>query len=284
MADNSHPGRPERALWQRVLNGDRDAFEEMISPHRDALLRAARTSVESARANGDLREDSLTPEELAGETLLRAFDGRERYPSDRMSLRAWLLGLQLRALRRISSEEDSYHERKAISLDEEVPVNERYDHVEEAFYEFGDPFDVTTYDELIPSQTPDDVEVDMRRPLTEEELTYLENADLHPQQRMLVELHDEFELSIQEVAQILEQSLQDTAEAINTARVHIRHWIGTSDENDFADREIDSYTGEPIDSNPTIGNDRGPTADEPTEDRYARAARDASTEPPSTND
>src|SRR5690606_39619945 len=106
---------------------------------------------------------------------------------------------------------------------------------------------------------PDDVEIDPRgRPLTQDELDLLESSGLSAEQRQLVEFHDEFELSLPEVAQIMEYSLQDTAEALNEARVHLRQYIGSTDEDDVAeDDPIDSYTGEPIAENP----DTGPSAD-----------------------
>lgn len=243
---------PPSGLWQRALDGDRDAFEEALAPHRDTLLRAARRKITARVADGGLPENALTPEELADETLLRAFDGRHHYDPDRMSFRAWLLGLQLRTLNRLARDENAYDRQKAISLDAEVPATDEQDAVEEEFYEFHQPFDVTTYEEIIPSQQPDDVEIDPRsRSLTPDELELLEASGLSAEQRRIVEFHDEFELPLAEVAQIMETSLQDTAEALSEARVHLRQYIGSTDVDDVAeDDPIDSYTGEPISENP----------------------------------
>jgi len=265
--------RPD-ALWQRAVSGDRDAFEEAVAPHRDALLRAAHTAVEAARADGAISVDALTPEELAGEALLRAFEGRERYSGKRMGLRAWLLGLQQRALHRITADEQGYNDRKVISLDEEVSFNERYDAVEESFYEFNDPFDVTTYEELIPAQTPMDVEFDPHGRLSDDERALLGSADISPAHRQVIELHDEFDLSLSEVAQILERSLHDTAESIGSARVHIRQMMGSSELPDRPRDAVDSYTGDPVPDRSGRA-ERGPTADEPAEGRLERASRDA---------
>lgn len=254
---------PSAELWQRALDGDHDAFEEALAPYRDTLLRAARRKIAARVANGELNEHALTPEELADETLLRAFDGRHHYDPDRMSFRAWLLGLQFRTLNRLARAENAYARQKAISLDAEVPATEEQDAVEEEFYEFHQPFDVTTYEELIPSQQPDDVEIDARgRSLTPEELDFLEASGLSAGQLQLVELHDEFELSLAEVAQIMEASLQDTAEALGEARVHLRQYIGSTDVDDVAEDEpIDSYTGEPIAENPAQRNPQSDTDD-----------------------
>lgn len=237
-------------LWQRAVSGDRDAFEAAVAPHRNALLRAARSALAVARDEGLLPEDALTPEELVGETLLRAFEGRTRYRPDRLGLRAWLLALQRRALLRIAEDEQGYRQRKAFALEEEVPFNAREDAVEEAFYEFNDPFDVTTYEELIPAQAPADVELDPNEPLSDEERAHLDAADLSPRARQIVELHDELDLSLAEIAQILEQSLQDTAEELGAARVHVRQMLGSTELRDRPRDAFDSYTGEPVQDGP----------------------------------
>ena len=63
--------------WTRALTGDRDAFDEAIAPYQDTLLAAARRQVDVQRRIRRLSADGLTPEELVGETLVRAYDGRD---------------------------------------------------------------------------------------------------------------------------------------------------------------------------------------------------------------
>ncbi len=279
MADLSNAARPAAApaedLWQRALDGDRDAYEQSIEPYRDLLIDAARRKLAVRVAAGELAADALTPEELAGETLIRAFDGRHHFDPEQLSFRAWLLGVQLRTLKRVARDENRYTDQKAISLNDEVPDGDRQDAVEEDFYEFRQPFDVTTYDEIIPSQQPEDVEIDPRgRSLNQDELDYLEASGLSADHRQIVEFHDEFELTLPEIAQIMEYSLQDTAEAINEARVHLRQHIGSTDVDDVAeDDPIDSYTGEPISENPNqpdtgpADTDAATASDHDTDDR-----------------
>ena len=251
MAEASTPSPPSDDLWTRALSGDRDAFEEAIAPHHDTLMDGARRKIAARIDAGELRERTLTPEELVGETMIRAFDHRERFDAEQMSFRAWLLGIQYRTLNRLVRAEHDYDDQKAISLDAEVPTNDRYDAVEEQFYEFHQPFDVTTYEEIIPSQQPADVEIDASRSLTQDELAYLDASGLSAEQRHLVEFHDEFELSLSEIAQIMEYSLQGTAENLSEARMHLRQYIGSTDVDDVTEDEpIDSYTGEPIRQNP----------------------------------
>ena len=130
----------------------------------------------------------------------------------------------------MTPEEARYAARNAVSLDEEVPQNETQDAVEEALYEFRQPFDVTTYENLIAGSAPADVEIafnDGRHSLdqlTEEERAFLEreDLDLSSDARQVVLFHDEFALTLPEVAQILDYSLKDTAEALSLARTTLR--------------------------------------------------------------
>jgi RNA polymerase sigma-70 factor (ECF subfamily) len=254
MKSSNRMYRPDDALWQRALGGDRDAFEEAIAPLQSDLLRLARQQVGLQRRLGQLKPDELTPEELVGDGLVAAFDRRDRYDPKRMRLRAWLFGLQHRALVRVLRQEARYAARKGVSLDEEVPMNESQDAVEEALYEFRQPFDVTTYENLIPGSAPADVEITFdngrhaAERLNEQERAFIEReeVDLSSDARHVVLFHDEFELTLPEVAQILDYSLKDTAEALDLARTTLRAQIGSIE--DFTDEgdDIDSYTGEPV--------------------------------------
>ena len=59
-------------------------------------------------------------------------------------------------------------------------------------------------------------------------------------------LHDEFEVSLPEVAQILDASLKDTAAAMNLAREGLLTRLGSTDDAHDDDPAIDSYTGDPL--------------------------------------
>jgi DNA-directed RNA polymerase specialized sigma24 family protein len=246
MDTRTYAPAPER--WQRALDGDRDAFEEAVAPLQDDLLDAARRQVAVERQAGHLREDALTPEELAGEALLRAYEHRAGFDPKRLRFRAWLLGIQHRALARLAAEEASYDDRKAISLNEEVPTREDEDAVEEEFYNFRQPFTVTTYEDLVAGSAPDDVEIDLDRPdrLTDEERALLDTADLEPTARRVALFHDEFELSLEEVAQILNTQLNDVAESYNLARTTLRERLGNEPLPEDDSPAVDSYTGDPL--------------------------------------
>src|SRR5690606_15074174 len=158
--------------------------KEAVSPPSGGASQSARRQIGLQRRLGQLKPDELTPEELFGDGLVIAYERRHRFDPKRMRLRAWLLGLQHRALVRTLQQEARYAARNAISLDEEVPQNESQDAVEEALYEFRQPFDVTTYEELIAGSAPADVEITFDgaghapERLTAEERAFIEREDV----------------------------------------------------------------------------------------------------------
>ena len=248
--------------WTRALTGDRDAFEEAVAPYQDTLLDAARRQVAAQRETGRLAADALTPEELAGETLVRAYDRRETFDADRMPMRTWLLGLQTRTLARLARDEARHDGRTPISLDAPVPTGEDTDAVEEAFYEFREPFDVLTYGDLVPGTIAADAEPVEQGTSTltddddnpygptdgegENALTEDAQADRLGRARQAALLHDAFELSLHEVARIFDASLKDTAENVNAARAGLRERMGSAPDASGDDPAVDSYTGDPL--------------------------------------
>ena len=247
------PDQPTAEVWRRALDGDRDAFNEALAPHQDTLHAAADRLLDVDRdADEDERGDGprvdLTPDELVGEALVRAWERRDRFDAGQMGFRAWLLGLQARALARFVRQESRYARRKAISTDEELPTGEDQDAVEEQFYEFRQPFDVDTYEEVLAASEPADPEIEGYRgaDLSAEDRAALADATFPDLDRQAVILHDEFEVTLPEVAQILDASLKDTAAALNLARAGLRARIGSLDDDRDDDPAVDSYTGDPL--------------------------------------
>ncbi len=246
------PDRPAPESWRRALDGDRDSFEEALAPHLATLHEAAERQLAVER---DLVSDEpvagerlvdLTPDELVGETMIRAWDRRERFDGDRMGFRAWLLGLQTRSLARYAHREDRYAERKEISLDDELPTHEDQDAVGEQFYEFRQPFDVDTYEEVIAGTTPEAPGTDG---LDADEIGDQDermDASLAADARQATVLYDEFDVSLPEVAQILDASLKDTAAYLNLAREGLLARLGSVDDPHDDDPAVDSYTGDPL--------------------------------------
>lgn len=246
--------RPSAESWRRALTGDRDAFEEALAPHTDTLREAAerQLAVERDLVSGEPLDGEhvvdLTPEELVGETLVRAWDLRERFDGDRMSFRAWLLGLQTRSLARFARREDRYAQRKAVSLDEELPTSADEDAVGEQFYEFRQPFDVDTYEEIVVGAEPGDpvIEDYDDADLSDDDREALADVAFQAETRQATVLHDEFGVDLPEVAQILDASLKDTAKFMNLARAGLRARIGSADDAHDDDPAVDSYTGDSL--------------------------------------
>ena len=242
--------RPSAETWRRALDGDRDAFNDALAPYTDTLRRAAERQLDVERdlVTGDPTGPpsvDMTPEELVGETMVRAWDRRERFDGDRMGIRAWLLGLQTRSLAQVARREARYADRKAVSLDAELPVNPTQDAVEEDFYEFRQPFDVDTYEEVIPGSEPADVTM-LDGDLTDDQRDALADARFDTDAAHAVVLHDEFEVSLSEVAQILNASLKDAAAEMNLAREGMLARMGSVDDDHDDDPAVDSYTGDPL--------------------------------------
>jgi RNA polymerase sigma-70 factor (ECF subfamily) len=234
--------------WIRALGGDRDAFHEAVRPYRPAMLAAAHRMIDAEAAAGTLRASDLTPEELVGEALLAAWTRRGDHDPARLRPRAWLLGLQTRALARFARQEARYTRRKALSLDEVVPSPDAADAVGDALYDFRQPFDVTTYADLIPGSTPVDIEAGAgdTEPLSSDEISALADSGLDVDGRAAVLLHDEFSLSLAETAQVIDASLHDTAALLNRARTALGRPTDDLPLPDDPDDAHDSYTGDPV--------------------------------------
>ncbi len=247
------PDQPPVEAWRRALSGDRDAFEEALAPYHDDL-RAAADRLLGPSDEDDPDDDArgarydLSPGELVGETFVRAWDLRDRYDADALSFRSWLLGLQARSLARISRADRRYADRKAISLDEELPTGEDQDAVEEDFYEFRQPFDVDTYEEIVVDASAQDPEVEGYddADLSPEDRDLLADATFPDAPRQATILHDEFDVPLPEVAQIIDASLKDTAAMMNLARAGLLARLGSVDDNHDDDPTTDSYTGDPL--------------------------------------
>jgi RNA polymerase sigma-70 factor (ECF subfamily) len=138
------------ALWQASLHGDRDAFQRLINPHLDELFASARRDLHYHSAVGDLRGDEITPEELVGETLLRAWRDRHRRPR-RLDVRPWLLGLQFRVLTRIVRQELLLRDLISVSLEAPVPSGPVYDD-DESFWEWHQPDETLRWEDIVAAE------------------------------------------------------------------------------------------------------------------------------------
>lgn len=208
--------------WEAVLkDSDQDAFRELVEPYTEVMLRAARRDLEFYLQQEILQESDFTPEEIVGETLLHAWEHRDVRP-EKMGLRSWLLGTQHRVTRGLVNRLRSYRHDKEISLDEPVPTDPDAQDTQEWFWDWYQPEQELTWEDVIPAQQPEDMEV----PLTGDREELLEDTDA----RHVLVLHDEFEMSLPEVAFTINRSPEAVAELLEIARAGMAR-RGADDED-----------------------------------------------------
>lgn len=217
MNDSRH------AEARAALKGDdKEAFEAAIAPHLDTLTAAARRDLQYYRRQGSIRAEDFSPEEIVGEGLIHAWDRRDRFP-DRMSPRGWLLAVQHRALRGLVARQRRLNQEQIISLDAPVPTEgSSSDDTQEWFWEWYQPDQVNTWEEITPGSEPVDTDLPV-------EGDYLDTLD--EDQRHVAVLHHEFEMPMEEVAFALGRSLNEMAEQLNGARTTLRERLNRDGVN-----------------------------------------------------
>ncbi len=201
--------------WERVLHeSDREAFRKIVEPFMNDLLNAARDDLRFYVDRGFLHEDDFTPEEVVGEALLHAWDHRSVRPSQ-MGLRGWLVATQYRVMRGMVNDIRSYRRDKSLSLDAPVPDNPDAHDTEEWFWDWYQPDVELLWEDVIPSQEPQDVEVALEG---DDRENLLDETD----ERHALIMHGEFEMSLPEVAFTINRSPIAVAEVLEKARVGIR--------------------------------------------------------------
>lgn len=207
MASKNSPTSDD---WQAALDADdEEAFREAVRPHTDALIAAARHDLDYYADQGFIREGDFTPEEVVGETLIYAWEHRAQRPAQ-MSLNGWLQGMQYRVLRSLVEEQQQYRENKAISLDEQIPPDERAEGRQERFQYGYQPDAEITWEDVTPGAEP----VDIEAPL----FTNADTFHLDPDSRHVAMMHDEFEMELSEVASAMRRSVKETAALLSQAR------------------------------------------------------------------
>ena len=195
--------------WQQVLReGDRDEFEALVRPHLEDLLQACRQELEFYAEHDRIHGDDFTEEEIAGETLIQAWEHRLQRP-EQMTLRGWLLGTQHRILRKLVQDEEDYRHSKAISFDDELPKPQAGEDARERFSDLYQSDEPNTWEDVTPGQTPVDYEIDM----DEERPTSSPSIGRH-----VVMMHDEFEMSLPEVAFTMQMGVREMAKHLESAR------------------------------------------------------------------
>ncbi|OSI23688.1 RNA polymerase sigma factor [Bradyrhizobium canariense] len=201
---------PDAELWDRCLDGDRDAFQQLVVLHLDELFAAAQRDIRYHVALGDLRYDDLAPQELIGETLLRAWRDRRRKPRS-LGIRPWLLGLQFRVLTRIVRQERLLQRFISTSLEAPVPEPPIYDD-DESFWEWFQPDEMVRWEDILSSDASPDPAA---------ELLDRDMAGLSPLVRQVLVLRQIHHLTFAEIASGLHLSYQRLAQLWRDGRARL---------------------------------------------------------------
>lgn len=186
------------ADWEAALRGDRDAFQAVVRPHLGDLLKAARRELRYHVALGNIGKDELTPAELAGEVLARAWRDRHRRPP-LLSMKAWLLAKLFEVAEGIVRH--AAREVPTVSLEEPVPPGSVHE---------DDAYEEVPWEEVIAgsSMTPEDAAA------VDEGLV---NA-LPRRSRQAFVMHDLHRVQLSEVALLLRLSVEEAAGLVADAR------------------------------------------------------------------
>ncbi len=201
--------------WEKILRGDRELFRQTTDPYLKELLQSAQREIAYQCSLQNLERDDLSPEELVGETLIRAWRFRSRRPEN-MSLKGWLLAIQRRRLQQIVQQEKEFRGRIAISLESSVPKEPESS--EEAFYgDWYQPDDFNRWEDLIPDDFP-----------TPEVLAEAHEELIHgaeDDERDAFYLYHEHQLPVQEVATVIQRTVRQTVSLLQagTATYHRVH-------------------------------------------------------------
>jgi RNA polymerase sigma-70 factor, ECF subfamily len=196
------------AGWKAALRGDRAAFQATVAPHLEELLGAARRELSYRVALGNFGADDLTPEELVGEALLRAWQDRYRRPSS-LGVKVWLLALLFRVARDLARREAGLRRIPTESLEALVPPEPIYDDDEE-FWEWYQPDELTRWEDVVeaPAMTPEEMAA------ADERLT----RTTDPRAREVFLLYKLHRVPLSETALALGLSVTETARLLEEAR------------------------------------------------------------------
>ena len=196
------------AGWKAALRGDRAAFQATVAPHLGELLGAARRELSYRVALGNFGADDLTPEELVGEALLRAWQDRYRRPSS-LGVKVWLLALLFRVARDLARREAGLRRIPTDSLEALVPPEPIYDDDEE-FWEWYQPDELTRWEDVVeaPAMTPEEMAA------ADERLTRTPD----PRAREVFLLYELHRVPLSETALALGLSVTETARLLEEAR------------------------------------------------------------------
>ena len=189
-----------------------DDFKRLVEPYVPTLIRLARRELAYYVAQRQIHPGDFTPEEVAGQAWIYAWQHRARKPEG-MSLRGWLLGVTHRMLAGLVQQQQRYREEKAISLDDPLPINVASEHSEEWFWDWHHPDSELRWEDVTPA-VPDDVELTLDD--FDDDSIIADEVDRHA-----LMMHYEFAVPVPEVSYIINRAAREVGELIASARVSL---------------------------------------------------------------
>lgn len=197
--------------WQKVIEGDREAFSRLTEPLVPALREAAAHELDHFVAVGELPEEATTSEEVVGEALLRAWRQRRRRPEG-LGLEAWLLKIVYRVVDELVDRE---RRRRALAeavggQHPELPPLED----EDEFWQWFQPEDLPIGEPLLPEPPPTPEEITAKlgaRPKT-----------LATPARRALWMHRRHRLEMREIGAVLKRPAAEVRELVQQAAARIR--------------------------------------------------------------
>jgi RNA polymerase sigma-70 factor (ECF subfamily) len=186
----------------------KQAFMKDIQPYLDILFDVARRDLRFHEARGDIAKGELSPHEVVGETLLQAFAQQTKRPTN-LSLKAWLLGIEDRVLKKLLKSDEFFRKLWAVSLEEPLPdLEPSYD--ENSFWEWYQPDAEGTWEDILVGSEliPEDLF----------EIEEKENYELEPTTRRAWLLYDHYGLSMHEVGSVLNMEIPNAAKLVRDMR------------------------------------------------------------------
>ncbi len=203
----------EKDLWERIVAGDKEAFDRLVEQEMAGLLEAARHEIAYYESIGDFPPRFITPEELVGEAMIHAWDHREKKPKG-MKPRGWLYAMLFEAADEIAARRRAIQAHETLSTDEKVPddplvLDPDYDDDEE-FYEWYQPDEALKWEDVLPS--------DALPP--EQIVTFCEQEPqaLEPVERRAAMLYFRLDFDLEQVCRILGRKPEEVGPMLEKTR------------------------------------------------------------------
>ncbi|MEX0748162.1 MAG: sigma factor-like helix-turn-helix DNA-binding protein [Rhodothermales bacterium] len=195
--------------WNESVRGNRGRFNQVFAPHLPELLQAGRREIAYRQKRHDLHPGEVSADELAGETLIRAWHDRAKCP-EHVSLRTWLLGTQHRVLEQLTRRAPRDRDLWAVSLGNSAPHDPIADELTEGFWEWSRPDSWEGWEDVLADDAPTQEEVLL---FGEEETHQLE-----PAVRQILVMHDRHRLPKSEVASAMQIHPKEVKTILREAR------------------------------------------------------------------